>query len=177
MFEVLLAKMQRKFASSIWSGALSSPGLTKDMKEMIEEFLIPAGISPNLFKNNLTWLESNGMPITLEQHRISPTRSAKIFRRAVDRPTGYPIWFLAAFPDVADWASTVAEEASVFVNEVNSKEQLAAIDLKDSLYARYMTVYPGDLIEAPDGHLSSNYLKNLTEFYSKAMGRKYECSI
>jgi hypothetical protein len=177
MLKSILASIERRAismrinaASRIWRGPLASNELPQEMKQVIEKFLIPSGISPDLFSQNFMWLEHHGEPKLTTQQDLTPTLSAKVFRRPMDRPFGYPLWFLAAFPDVAEWASTLSEEACL-------GQSRSQVDLRANLYERYMTLYPGVQIEGADGRLSSAFLKNLTEFYSQVMGRKFECSL
>jgi len=119
---------------------------------------------------NTIWLETQGMPDRQGVKDPHPTKSVMEFTRSLDRPRGFPTWFLAAFPDVASWASKLMADADL-------QGEGAAIAVKENLYARYLTIYPGDNHEGPDGQLSLNFLKNLAEFYLNCMGRRPECRL
>jgi hypothetical protein len=88
----------------------------------------------------------------------------------MDRPTGFPDWFVAAFPDVALWAAIEAENRSLMSDE-------RALANLGNLIARYEAVYPGDIMETPVGLLSLCYLRNLAEFYYNCLGRRPECRL
>jgi hypothetical protein len=166
----LIDKIQLWASKNEWKKALHSNDLPSELREAVNDCLIPLCIHPGKWVENLVWLETQGMPQLQGVSECHPTSSVKEFTRRMDRPNGYPTWFLAAFPDVASWASNLIADADF-------KQDARAVAVRENLYARYITVYPDDNHQTPDGHLSLCFLKNLVEFYFNCMGRRPECRL
>jgi hypothetical protein len=162
--------MQRWASKRAWKQIMDTPDLPLEMRKIINDCLIPMCVHPAKWVENTVWLETHGMPELQGVKNPRPTPSVLEFKRPMDRPRGYPTWFLAAFPDVASWASKLMADADL-------GGDARAVEMKENLYARYLTVYPGDLYEAVDGKLSLPFLKNLAEFYMNCKGSRPECRL
>jgi len=153
-----------------WKQLTESPDLPPEMRTVINDCLIPLCINPLKWIDNTIWLETQGMPQVRGDKDLHPTPSVTQWTRRMDRPTGFPDWFVAAFPDVALWAAIEAENRSLMSDE-------RALANLGNLIARYEAVYPGDIMETPVGLLSLCYLRNLAEFYYNCLGRRPECRL
>ena len=166
----IMDKIQLWASRRAWAKFTRAPDIPPEMQTVINGCLIPLCVNPVLWMDNTIWLETQGMPQIQGINNLCPTSSVKEFTRRMDRPNGFPEWFLAAFPDVASWAALEAADRSF-------KQDARALALQENLIARYETLYPGDNPETPDGKLSLYYLKNLAEFYSNCVGRRPECRL
>ncbi|MCK5679761.1 hypothetical protein KAI46_03005 [bacterium] len=70
-----------------------------ELKQVVEQFMIPDKISPHLFLTNWNALASG------DPTNSSGTQSLRQYLIPFNRPSGYPIWFLATYPDVAQWVA------------------------------------------------------------------------
>lgn len=166
----LIDNIQHWASKRAWKQMTESPDLPTEMRTVINDCLIPMCIHPAKWVENSVWLETQGSPELQGVRDCKPSPSVLEFTRRMDRPRAYPVWFLAAFPDVASWASNLMADADL-------QQDTNAVAIKENLYARYFTVYPDDNHEAPDGHLSILFLKNLAEFYMNCLGRRPECRL
>ena len=120
---------------------------TDELKQVAEQFMIPDKISPHLFLTNWNALAS-GAPIN-----SSCTQSLRKYLFPFNRPSGYPIWFLATYPDIVLWVA-----------------QCAKID------ERFVIELLGDHIPSKNGHFNNDQLRKLVNSYSQKNG-KIECSL
>lgn len=166
----MIDKIQLWASRRAWRQLTGAPDLPSEMRTVIHDCLIPLCIDPLKWIDNTVWLETQGMPQLSGGKDLHQTPSVREWTRRLDRPMGFPVWFLAAFPDVASWAAKEAGERSL-------KHDARALAIQENLIARYETVYPGDITQTPDGKLSLCYLKNLAEFYYNCLGRRPECRL
>lgn len=84
---------------------------------IISDFLIPDNISPNKFINNYTVAKlSMGELLVAEntafdpfKKKITESLNFYIYENIVDRPLGYPTWFISCYPDIVHWVSSNGE--------------------------------------------------------------------
>lgn len=133
-----------------------------------QELPIPLGVLPGRFVDNLAYLETQGMGslMSSDTRQLNTTPTIVSFRRTIDRPPRQPKWFLAAFPDAADWVSKNSRSSEF---DARLKMLMAANGVRD-----------GDdegadrLFHAPDGTLSPKFCRMLVDWYVGATGRKLE---
>lgn len=82
-----------------------------DLPSVVSDFFIADKINADLFISNLEFLLIRGMPVDeiFSGKTHKPTRSTVFFANIANRPQGYPIWFLAAYPDVVRWTLRLME--------------------------------------------------------------------
>jgi hypothetical protein len=151
--------------------ALRSAGHPQ-IEEAARELLIPKGVIPQRFIDNLAFLDVQGMEFMLppEAGKLDITPSVKLFMRTMDRPQ-QPKWFLAAFPDVAQWASdNMGAKEDAFNARVFKllKESGAREDDEAAL---------DRLLHGPDGKPSPRFCRMLVEWYVEETGRKLETAM
>lgn len=93
--------------SRIWENSIADLPKGDQQAEQFEhyarEFFIPDSIAPATYLANVAALiqqSDEGTP------GVEPTPSATRLARLTERPEGFPVWFLAAYPDVALWFSS-----------------------------------------------------------------------
>ncbi|MDP2605495.1 MAG: hypothetical protein Q8S00_23380 [Deltaproteobacteria bacterium] len=158
----------RRSSEKGWRQVLAQEGLPGEQREVIVGLLIPAGINVIAFMNNTIWLESGGMPQLHGQDGVTPTLSAREFTHTMDRPRGYPIWFLAAFPDVASWVSNVVARANLY------HEEKASILLED-MHSRLSQLSPAEL-DAASERIGIRHARILVDWYRQTTNKRLECS-
>jgi len=105
--------------TAAWEEALTADSRQKgDLQQKINDFFVPDGISPLAFSANLAAL--TGRPI--EEYPPTPSVAVSDTKAALagnddsgliartTAPSGYPTWFLAAYPDVALWMNRKVEK-------------------------------------------------------------------
>ena len=83
----------------------------KELDFVVKEFFVAANINPQSFLSNIAALSLGGEPTVFDQSTIGqdtlenykPTKSLASVLFIEDRPPCYPLWFLAAYPDVCKW--------------------------------------------------------------------------
>lgn len=138
----------------------------EDLRSMINQCLVPDKINPIRVSCNLIFLSHLGMPsfsvvniirllsrfLTDEyDEEFDPTLSVKEFADVTNRPMVFPIWFFAAYPDVARWITDKA------LQDKNSVE---------GIFDRYLT--RGRVIKI-------NHLRVLIDTYRNETGNTLEC--
>ncbi|MHB8071408.1 MAG: hypothetical protein ACYDHF_05600 [Candidatus Cryosericum sp.] len=87
----------------IWENSIAGLPKGDPQAEQFEhyarEFFIPDYIAPAVYLANVAAL----MDQTVEEGGAQPTASAARMALSTQRPTGFPTWFVAAYPDVAAW--------------------------------------------------------------------------
>jgi len=158
----------RRSSEKGWGQILAQDRLSSEQREVIVDLLIPAGINVIAFQNNTIWLESGGMPQLYGQSSVTPTASAREFTHRMDRPHRYPIWFLAAFPDVASWASNVVARANL------DHEENASIVLED-IHSRLSQLSPAEL-DTVSERIGIKHARILVDCYRRTTNKRLECS-
>lgn len=110
--------------SEINSDSYSAVSGTKNFGYVIENLLIPLEIDYVKFSSNLLFLGyegdkrmSSGNYDDFTASKI--TSSVKMFQRRYNRPSLFPIWFIAAFPDIVSWLNSAKDEtANIKMNEI-----------------------------------------------------------
>ena len=93
----------------------------KDHKQIIQNFLLPDNINPKLFYANLQYLEVGIME--LYEGEYEPTTNIEEYGFITHRPFGYPLWFLAAYPDVTRWLSNEIENDDKILYKATGKSE------------------------------------------------------
>ena len=77
---------------------------------IVNSFFLADNIDPQAFLSNLEYLLTEGMgtPLNLlcgnkDKGMLRRTKSVSAFCPCYNRPRGYPLWFLAGYPDAAIW--------------------------------------------------------------------------
>jgi hypothetical protein len=132
-------------------------------EKIISDFLIPDNISPNKFINNYAVAKlSMGELLMAENKRFAPfkkkiTESLNfyIYENIVERPLGFPTWFISCYPDIVRW--------------IDSNEELV---LASSPFTEFDTT-------CLDIHkyLKTRYLRQIVNFYITKTNSTLECKI
>ena len=155
-----------------WKSALAqlrAAGGNRQIEEAARELLIPMGVVPERFIANHAFLDVQGMEFMLPEGfpHLNTTPSIKSFMRTMDRPQ-QPKWFLAAFPDVADWVSATKEDAfEARMMKLLEANHVSADD--DAAVERIM--------RGPDGKPGPKFCRMLVEWYVEETGRKLETTV
>jgi len=167
----------------MWGTLLGKEGLSiapeKEVKAIIEDLIIPDRINPLAFSSNYEALLRGGMPsarefLGLEKgHQLTPSLS--YFTLAADRPPAFPLWFIAAYPDVLLWFVNVGREYikthGQDYNEQGMLElKLLGIDPSDT------NLKEEDIFDS-EGHNRPHILKNLVQSYKDKSGKELETAI
>ena len=131
---------------------------TKDYQQIILDFLIPDSINPKLFQANVNFLDI-GMR-DLYNGKFEPTESIDEYGFITHRPSGYPLWFLAAYPDVASWYSEQYKKDEQILFKVTEKSEEYYRDEKNFINNRF----------------SNQILKKLICYFKAHSGERLETS-
>lgn len=90
--------------------------------EMIDQFMIPDNINVTKFVANYMILKNGSREIYSASSKLNNepdlsnegTFSIEFFS-PIDRPLGYPLWFIAGYPDVVKWFSDLEEEKIISI--------------------------------------------------------------
>jgi hypothetical protein len=150
-----------------WESFLSQPDVPDDVKTAARTVLIPEAVRVLPFLDNYVFLNSGGMVTLTGEPPPTPTESAKSFRRVMDRPPGMPLWFLAAFPDVANWASETMGQAQLW-------REPAAIALVERLNEMRINLGETELGDV-NGQLGPKHAAVLVRWFRETTNRELEC--
>jgi len=132
-------------------------GEVENPNDVIILFLLRDRINLEVFKANLLFLEA-GMP-ELYQGDFIPSDSIMQFGSKRRRPSGYPQWFIAAYPDTVKWLGNKIQE---------DKANLFRITQKDENYFK-------DDSNFIDEKMTFGVLRNILTNYTNDKN-KFECS-
>lgn len=143
----------------------------KDFAHIVKTFLIPDNINPNNFIDNWIMLTHGGSFGFAYYYKedIDPTPSIeKFFSAILDRPKGYPDWFLVAYPDVATWAVEIWYEA------LNRHDDSMILSLfSENIFS---SIYKDDLVDR-NGRIKHKHLRALINKFCVIKNKNLECSI
>ena len=141
---------------------------TKELKQVVRSFLMPDKISPFKFKANWIVLSRRGLPPLFDDtENINSTPSLRRFSLVTNRPVGYPEWFLAAYPDVASWATTQVDAITVGAE---------ASEAKTLFHNLFGNVSENELLDG-DRRIKVEHLRVLINHYRRETGRALECNM
>ncbi len=122
------------------------------------EFFIPDSIAPSIYLANVAAL----MDQTVDESGTQPTTSAVSMALSSQRPSGFPAWFLAAYPDVAAWFEGLqgSDRASVDA-EVTRRSSASGT--------------PTSHLVDESGFFAHAVLRSLVDLYRERTGRVLEC--
>lgn len=116
---------------TIWDEIFKNSSQYKDFKPIFKDFFIPDNIDFKKFLANYKVLEHQSLKLFksyieltenekwLEEHY---TKNIGKLAGIMDRPLGYEDWFVAAYPDVVNWAADLSDEKLILVFN-NPKEE------------------------------------------------------
>ena len=129
---------------------------------LVNNFMIPDGINFKKFDNNTKILRQGSDPmskipsITEPQEIIKDaTPSIYYFKEPHERPSGFPVWFLATYPDICLWLTQNAElikNIEPFKTYFNNEQKLIQ-----------------------NGKFSFDFLKSSINYYKNNVNEKLEC--
>ncbi len=99
-----------KFIGQMWHTLLTSEVLecmqvSEDETNDLISLMSDSKIDPEKFSGNLEVLLTGSNRSGYGRKALTSTPSVCKFMFSLDRPLGFPLWFLAGFPDVAAWAT------------------------------------------------------------------------
>jgi hypothetical protein len=137
-----------------WESILAAgpaAGVSPELAPVITEVLMPMGVNPVCFFDNLAYLSVNGAdfllgsPLSAEPERKPhPTPSIAARPHKAEWPLGHPLWFIAAFPDVSEWASETQAAAEF-------KGDAKAIAQMQLYYSKVEKLLEGEGVRESDG--------------------------
>ena len=165
----------------------SDAGVSPELAPVIKEVLMPMGVNPVCFFDNLAFLSVNGMdfllssPLSAEPApKPHPTPSISARPHKAEWPPMQPLWFIAAFPDVSNWASETMAEAD-FKGGAKAVEHVKLYHQKiEQLIERAGLLDSKDddalnkLMLDSAGKTSPTHGRILVEWYLEATGRRLE---
>ena len=136
---------------------LPDDGTVDAWRIAVTDFLIPDKI--NYKKFSLNWeVVFRGMTT----NGCSP--SAKRFQFAAQTPLGYPKWFLAGYPDVAAWFTSIADMS---VDDAEKVQQW---------YVQTLKLEPNEsFVEGHPPYIKPKHLRTMIQAYQQQTNRKLEC--
>jgi hypothetical protein len=146
----------------IWENSIE--GLTKgdpqaeQFTHYAREFFIPDNIAPSVYLANVAAL----MDQTVDESGEQPTASAAKMALSTQRPTGFPTWFLAAYPDVAVW----------FESQLGPER--AAVDAELTRRSATSGTSTSHLVDE-NGFFAHAVLRTLVDLYHESTGLDLEC--
>lgn len=126
-----------------------------DLKKIALKFFLPDEIRFTNFIGNYTALKNESDEIISYQgNKLIPntTSSIKKLLSPLDRPIGYPQWFVASYPDVVVWIANLSE----------SEQENLLGNLSENDFDHERMIKP-------------NFLRHLVEIYRYRTKKKLEC--
>jgi hypothetical protein len=123
------------------------------------EFFIPDCIAPAVYLANVAAL----MDQTVEENGAQPTASAAAMALSTQRPSGFPTWFLAAYPEVAAWF------------EAQAGADRTAVDAEVTRRSAAAGITPSHLVDE-NGFFAHAVLRTLVDLYQERTGLTLECT-
>ena len=119
---LIVNKINGILSNKAWDKLLIEPGTDSLFKDsfgisnftyIVAKVLKPLKISHIKFMSNVFLLAYED-----DEKEMSPdvryfslyTPSIRTYKRRMDRPSGLPVWFIAAFPDIVKWISTTSPD-------------------------------------------------------------------
>jgi len=128
----------------------------KDFSIIIDLFFKPDIIYYEKLINNLNYIEENVIwPTDLDKIKI--TKTLIFYKEKINRPLGYPNWFLAGYPDICYWLS----QSYLLYKE------------KHPLFKILNNENNADT----DGYMNFNTLRLIIDYYKKNISKRLECSL
>lgn len=145
-------------------------GLSPELITAIKEVIGPCGISARIFFDNYLFLETEGEDWRVPNGHPKPVPIPSVlqYQHFMDRPPGHATWFLAAFPDVAQWIEEI-------VLASDEQEADARVILED-FYSQMAAWEATDLHDA-QGTFTPKYAKLLVATYRTRTGRPLQCAL
>lgn len=173
-----------------WESILAAgtdAGVSPELAPVIREVLMPMGVNPVFFFDNLAYLSVNGADFLLTSPfsaepapKPHPTPSIAARPHKAEWPLGHPLWFIAAFPDVSEWASET-HAAAEFKGDAKAVEQMRLYYSKIETLLEREGVRESDGAEGfkkimldADGKTSPKHGRILVESYLEATRRRLE---
>ncbi len=158
-----------------------SIGSPQEARQIIDGFVMPDRVDPLIFLSNLEALVSGSMPSMKDladlERSYEPTPSLSRFTWVGDRPSGMPLWFIAAYPDVVLWCHSQIRE---YMKARRSDEDLKALiaDLYDLDPADPgLEEELGDSMGEEGKFCPITLLRNLVQNYKSKTGRELETAV
>ncbi|MCX6085489.1 MAG: hypothetical protein NTX94_03495 [Caldiserica bacterium] len=123
------------------------------------EFFMPDSIAPSIYLANVAAL----MEQSAEESGVQPTPSAARMAVSMEHPTGFPTWFLAAYPDVALWFSA------------QDGPERKAVDAEVTRRSAASGTAASHLVDE-NGFLAHAVLRTLVDLYRERTGSVLECT-
>ncbi len=158
-----------------WTKFLETIEGTTDYKELssiMNNFFIPDQISVSNFKGNYAVIADIYYTMS-PWHRSSiplPTPSAKRFD-TIDRPLGYPLWFFAAYPDIAKWFTDIADNK----DDINSHLKLVSKIIGRTDLSNNESLFESICVDSKTDKLNLFFLRKLVDYYTSNINSKLEC--
>jgi hypothetical protein len=126
---VIMQRNARRASKEGWTDLLENAEKIENFNNMLgiknfetamRDLLIPAKVNFIKFNSNLLYLLNNGEPVNrlianaATAYFSVRTPSIRRFGKRHKRPTALSLWFIAAFPDVADWGARHRGQVSLF---------------------------------------------------------------
>lgn len=147
----------------IWENSITGLPEGDQQAEQFEhyarEFFMPDSISPSLYLANVAAL----MEQTAEENEPRPTPAAARMALTTQHPTGFPTWFLAAYPDVAIWFSS------------QQGPDRAAIDAEVTRRSTTSGSAVSHLVDE-NGFFAHAVLRTIVDLYRERTGSLLECA-
>jgi hypothetical protein len=147
----------------IWENSIADLPQGDQQAEQFEhyarEFFMPDSIAPSVYLANVAAL----MEQPDEESGVPPTPSAARMALSMQHPTGFPTWFLAAYPDVAVWFSS------------QDGPDRKAVDAEVTRRSAASGSAASQLVDE-NGFFAHAVLRTLVDLYRERTGSVLECT-
>ena len=160
----ILNSVLSSMSDKAWDSVVSSNEIDQILKKysnvdninyVIINFLKPLNIKYSKFASNLSWLVTDG---GLNKPQYIYTPSIKYFTHEENRPL-FPIWFIAAFPDICKWNKEDAESMRLEA-ERKLHENIPYDDLEKGIEQEWKNEEAIFTLKS----IVENYLKNINPY-------------
>jgi hypothetical protein len=167
----------------VWGSLLGKEGLAiasgEELKGIINDFIITDKVNPLSFSSNYEALLGGGIPSAREllgtERDNKQTSSLSHFISVVNRPLAFPLWFVAAYPDVLLWFENTGERYI----ETHGQDEDGLTAFHKRVF-RIGAVAPNlkeeDLIDNK-GYIRPDILKSLVQSYKDETGKELETAV
>ena len=146
-----------------WDALVKANSSNQVLVNIIERFLKPDMIDPVKYFTNYKVIAPRfeERVMLMEQFPGSITSSMGVYENGMNSPRGYNPWYIAAYPDVANWYSKN-------IDDLEQEPSFADLFEEDETF---------DERVFDNGVYRPEILRRFIDYYKKVIGDRLECSV
>lgn len=160
--------------TEIWVEMLTGLGVVfgsdESTRHIVENIFVPDRIDPEIFAANYIYLDGGEASLRLfKMDKSTMSCSVADFANPVRRAPTFPLWFIAAYPDVLSWHG---EWQAEYIRTHDSSDLSGVPSALAEMFG--MDFRNDEDVEDAQGHTRPRYLRNLVVSYRERTGKELE---